>query len=126
MGYESRIYIAHKNYHDYPDGTRLCFVLACINASKCDRLYDVFSDSNCWIYADDGNTEVRKDRYGDCLKEAKIQDVVDFIRKKEEELQSLGYKLYQFYPGLHILYHTLIGFTQKNTWKNLVCLHYGY
>ena len=33
MGYESRIYIAHKNHSDDPDGTRLCFVLACVNAS---------------------------------------------------------------------------------------------
>lgn len=126
MGYKSRIYIVHKNHSDDLDGTRLCFVLASVNVFKCDGLYDIFNDSNCWIYADDGESEIRKDCYGDCLKEAKIQDVVYFIKKKEEELQSLGYKLYQFYPGLHILCHTLIGVEQTNTWDNLVCLHYGY
>lgn len=126
MGYESRIYIVHKNHSDDPDGTRLCFVLASVNASKCDGLYNIFNDSKCWIYADDGNTEIRKDCYGDCLKEAEIKDVLDFIEKKEIELQSLGYKLHQFYPGLSILYHTLNGVSSTNTWDNLVCLHYGY
>lgn len=119
MGYESRIYVVNKS--KYPiviDGRQWGEVVAVYNACCFPGLSGVFSQkSDCFIIADDGNTEITEDRYGDELTEAPLSDVIKFL---EDEVQR-G----ENYRRIKPLISLLKGFDMEQ-WDNLVCLHYGY
>ena len=119
MGYESIIYVVKKSSFS-PDesGKRFASVIAMFNACKFYGLPEVFKmKTDCYIYADDGNTSITKDRYGDELTEAPLADVIKFL---ENELQC-G----ETYRRIKPLLALLKGFDMEQL-ENLVCLHYGY
>lgn len=77
--------------------------------------------TDCYIYADDGNTKILEDMYGDALKEASIEDVICVL----EEAINNGEQYRRLFPLLSAL--KVFNEQKKNdVWDNIVVLHYGY
>lgn len=124
MGYESKIYIIKKSSHSWSEdnGRRYAEVLAMFDMSKFYELSDWFRNKPAtkhYIYADDGNTQIIEDCYGDALKEASIKEVIDRLEKIVENGED--------YRRIFPLLATLKAFeTQGNHWDDIAVLHYGY
>lgn len=122
MGYESKFYIVNKTTQKGLDGKRYwAEVIASFNLSKVyavsDPIRDKYPATDAYIYADDGNTEITEDRYGEPLIEIPIDDMIQLM---EKVITSEDY--YRKYnPFLQLLK----GFN-KPDWRDLVVLHYGY
>lgn len=116
MGYESRIYVVEKSLlSPDDDGKRFAEVLAMFNACKFPGLPEVFNQkTDCYIFADDGNTRIVKDRYGDELTEAPLSDVIKFLENEVQRGET--------YRRIKPLLALLKGFDMEQ-WDNLVCLH---
>lgn len=122
MGYESKIYIGEKSSIKDDDGMTYVQIVAMFNMCKMGSLIDVFEKkTDCYFYADDGNTKVLKDKYGDALTEAEIED---FIYVLEEAVDS-GEDYRRIFPLLSTL-QTINEQQKDGRWKNIVLLHYGY
>lgn len=119
MGYESKLYVVNK--HEKFSSEYRCWgeVIAMFNLCK---VYDVsdkmrkYPETDCYIFADDGNTEIVEDRYDDVMKEIPIDDAIKII---EEASMDDNYRRYA--PCL-----ALLKSFDKSQWENLVVLHYGY
>lgn len=119
MGYESRIYVVSKSGLGLEYGKTYASVIAVFNASKYAGLPDVFQKkTDCYIYADDGNSMILWDCYGDELKEAPIGDVIRFLESELERGET--------YSRIKPLLALLKAFDGSAWGKKLVCLHYGY
>lgn len=122
MGYESKIYIAEKSSLKDNDGMTYVQVIAMFDMCKMGNLINVFDrKTDCYFYADDGNTKVLEDKYGDALTEAEIED---FIYVLEEAVDS-GENYRRIFPLLSTL-QTIYEQQKDGKWKNIVLLHYGY
>lgn len=122
MGYESKIYIGEKSSIKDNDGMTYVQVVAMFNMCKMGNLINVFDrKTDCYFYADDGNTKVLEDEYGDALTEAKIED---FIYVLEEAVDS-GENYRRIFPLLSTL-KTIYEQQKDGKWKDIVLLHYGY
>lgn len=124
MGYESKLYIVEKSSYDDPSdkGMRYSQVIAMFDLCKFYPLscvVNTYPKTECYFYADDGNTKVLEDKYGDPLREIPIDDVIDIL----EGALIDGSMYRRIYPVLATLKelneHPL-------QWKELVVLHYGY
>lgn len=117
MGYESKLYVVDKHHWKWsnePWGE----VIAMFDLCKVPGLnFSKYPATDCYIYADDGNTKIREDNYGDLLKEIPVKDAIDMIEK--EIKADKDYRRYQ--PCLNLLK----GF-DLNRWEDLVVLHYGH
>ena len=119
MGCESRIYVVQKSKLSL-DGDGKCWgeIVAMVNACKFPGLPEVFKQkTDCFIYADDDDTRIVEDQYGNELTEAPLSDVIKFL---ENEVQ-LGETYRRIKPLLGLLKSF-----DESQWGNLVCLHYGY
>lgn len=122
MGYESKIYIGEKSSIKDNDGMTYVQVIAMFDMCKMGNLINVFDrKTDCYFYADDGNTKVLEDKYGDALTEA---DIEDFIYVLEEAVDS-GEDYRRIFPLLSTL-QTIYEQQKDGRWKNIVLLHYGY
>ena len=122
MGYESKIYIGEKSSMKDNDGMTYVQVIAMFDMCKMGNLINVFDrKTDCYFYADDGNTKVLEDKYGDALTEAEIED---FIYVLEEAVDS-GENYRRIFPLLSTL-QTIYEQQKDGRWKNIVLLHYGY
>ena len=122
MGYESKIYIGEKSSLKDNDGMIYVQVIAMFDMCKMGDLINVFDrKTDCYFYADDGNTKVVEDKYGDALTEAEIED---FIYVLEEAVDS-GENYRRIFPLLSTL-QTIYEQQKDGRWKNIVLLHYGY
>ena len=122
MGYESKIYIGEKSSIKDNDGMTYVQIIAMFDMCKMGNLINVFDrKTDCYFYADDGNTKVLEDRYGDALTEAEIED---FIYVLEEAVDS-GENYRRIFPLLSTL-QTIYEQQKDGRWKNIVLLHYGY
>lgn len=122
MGYESKIYIGEKSSLKDNDGMTYVQVIAMFDMCKMGNLINVFDrKTDCYFYADDGNTKVLEDKYGDALTEAEIED---FIYVLEEAVDS-GENYRRIFPLLSTL-QTIYEQQKDGRWKNIVLLHYGY
>ena len=122
MGYESKIYIGEKSSIKDNDGMTYVQVIAMFDMCKMGNLINVFDrKTDCYFYADDGNTKVLEDKYGDALTEAEIKD---FIYVLEEAVDS-GENYRRIFPLLSTL-QTIYEQQKDGRWKNIVLLHYGY
>ena len=118
MGYESRLYIVDKMGEKESERKRYAQVVAMYDICKFgafDGLFQTITD--CYIYADDGNTEVLEDKYGEPLKEASITDVIEYLEKYKESQE--------YYRRVEPLLSLLKGFKLEE-WGKLTVLHYGY
>lgn len=127
MGYESRLYVIEKNTEvplgrsDSPRPMYWGEVIAVFNLCVLDGYVSAmfrrnFPNTDAYIYADDGDTLITEDLYGDPLTEIPVPDA---IRILEEAAARDDYRRYA--PCIQMLK----GFDPKK-WHNLVVLHYGY
>lgn len=122
MGYESKFYIAEKTTVKGDNGMTYVSIIAMFDMCKIGSLRNVFeSKTDCYFYADDGNTKVLEDRYGDALTEATVEDVIYAL---EEEIDS-GENYRRIFPLLSAL-QTIYEQQKNGVWEELVVLHYGY
>lgn len=116
MGYESKLYIVERSEHDN-------FILGEVIATYdlCKMMFDGWRELfktpiDFTIYADDGNTHITEDWYGDVLKYAPFEDVKEYIgnlMKKND------------YRRLAPFYGLLNGFDESK-WRQLVVVHFGH
>ncbi len=120
MGYESKIYVVRKSKYVDADGKRYAEKIAEFNLCK---IYGV-SDSlrrmpktDCYIYADDGDTQIIEDRYGEKLTECTPEKLIELIEKDIEK------------GGEHWRYNLILATLRELVKFNdnqIYCLHYGY
>lgn len=125
MGYESRIYVVKKStiLDTFYNGSkkRYAELIASVNMCKCIGLLDIFkNETDCFIYADDGNTQIIEDSYDDPLKETDVKTVVDWLNAEIAHGND--------YRRLPVLLGVLKPFADKEVWDDggIVVLHYGY
>lgn len=124
MGYESKLYIVEKTHVVDRYGKKWGDVVAMLDLSKYYNLSDVLrnkSKTDCYIIAEDGNTEINLDRYGDELTESDLKTVIDIMEKDVAE----GENYRRIFPALSML-KTLEEQKKAGIWGDLVVLHYGY
>lgn len=122
MGYESKIYIGEKSSIKDNDGMTYVQVIAMFNMCKMGSLINVFEKkTDCYFYADDGNTKVLEDCYGDPLTEAEIKDFIYVLREAIDN----GETYRRIFPLLAFL-ETIYEQQRDGKWKNIALLHYGY
>lgn len=121
MGYLSRLYVVEKfenagivNYY----GDNRCFaeIHAMVELGKSPLFRDKirnYPDASCYIYADDGDTRIIEDVYGEKLKEIPIQDAINIIKECIEMDSSFAYR-----TCLHVL--------EAFSDTGFVVLHYGH
>ena len=123
MGYESRIYIIEKrNVRVEELGKRWGEEIARFELGKVYHLSDLLRNrpaTDCYVYADDGDTRIVEDRYGEPLTEVSIPEAITAI----ETAIGFGEECRGFPPLLATL-KTLN--EQKERWRELAVLHYGY
>ena len=124
MGYESKIYIVEKTNCVEENGMKYARVLAMFDVSKFYELSDWFRNKPAtkhYIYADDGDTQIVEDRYGDTLKEASVKGVIDRIER------IIGIENEEDYRRIFPLLAALKAFeSYGNQWDDIAVLHYGY
>lgn len=122
MGYESKLYIVEKSKAFRGNEKRYASVVAMFDMAKIGNMVNVFEKkTDCYIYADDGNTQILEDKYGDELTEATVEDVIYVL----EEAISSGETYRRLYPLLSALI-VIKEQQDEGTWKDVVVLHYGY
>ena len=123
MGYESKLYVVEKANDTLPyEEMRYCHVIAMFDMCKFYPLSCVantYPKTECYFFADDGNTRVLEDMYGDPLREIPIEDVIEII---EMEIDG-GDNYRRMYPILAALKELK---KKSHQWGELVVLHYGY
>lgn len=122
MGYESKIYVIrkHKSIHGDKDWDD---VIATFDL--CKMGYDeingkwfrrLFTEPVGTMYADDGNTEITEDCYGDAVEGAPVYDVLLWMSKWLET---------NTYNRAKAFYRMLIAIAEEID-GDLWCYHYGY
>lgn len=121
MGYESTIYIVRKTDLKY-GLKRYAEVVAMFELSCYPSIANMMrnkKETDCFIYADDGNTEITEDRYGKALTEATPQDVIAVL----EKAVASGEEYRRIFPLLSMLK----SFEEhKEQWKDVAVLHFGH
>lgn len=124
MGYETKLYVVDK-YRKFPDEEkRYAQVVAMFNMSKCYFLSDVLRyepKADCYFYADDGDTQVLEDRYGEPLRETTVETVIGLL----EDAIANGEDYRRIFPLLSAL-KTIQEQKQNGWWGDIAVLHYGY
>lgn len=123
MGYESRIYIIEKrNVRVEELGKRWGDDIARFELGKVYNLSDILRNkpaTDCYVYADDGNTRIVEDRCGQPLTEVSIPEAIKAIETviaRGEECRTLP-----------LLLTTLKALNeQKDRYRELAVLHYGH
>lgn len=126
MGYESKIYIVSKTTTTGFNATERMFYAEKIAEFKMGKFHNLANRlrdkpiTDCFIYADDGDTQIIEDRYGKPLTETTPQFVIDLL----EELIADGETYRRVYP----LLACLKAFEEhKQQWgEEIAVLHYGY
>lgn len=127
MGYETRLYIVEKSnspsIYDKNKGKVWGDVIAMFDLRKCYSLSDRLRNcppTNCYIFADDGDTEIVEDFYGEPLKEATIEKTILFLNKAMEETD------YRRLLPVSAFLNTIQAQKEAGYWGDLAVLHYGY
>ena len=124
MGYESKLYVVQKRTMVNEEGKTYAQVIAMFDMGKYYSLSNVLRnkpETNCYFYADDGNTQITEDRYGKPLTESDIKTVIDILEKDIAKGEN--------YRRILPLLSTLKAFEkqiQEGLWDDIVVLHYGY
>lgn len=125
MGYESTLYIVRKGdrsvYGVGPDEKVYAQVYAKYEMCKFPefRERNIFNKTtDCYIYADDGNTQIVEDMYGASLTEAPIEKVIDCLEEYE--------RVNDYYCRVAPLLALLKAYVDNGMSNNLVVLHFGH
>lgn len=119
MSYDSRIYIIRRTKNE-----KGCFAekiamfdLCCMGYNNgWIKLFD--TEIKYDIYIENGDTPTKTDRYGDTLKETKIENVIEWL----ENLVKSGDTYRRLKPCLAMLK----GFNLEEWSNGLYIIHYGY
>lgn len=115
MGYESRLYVVDKHR-----AANYAQKIAVINMGVMgynNGWKELFCNLlACDLYAEDGNTLITEDNYGEKLKSTDIQSVIEWLETKGREMD---------YRRIEPLIGFLKGF-DPNEWEDLQVVHYGY
>ena len=122
MGYESKIYVVRKSsFNGTALQKRYAEKIAEFNLCKVYGISNILRNmpkTDCYIYADDGNTEIVEDMYGEGLTECTPERLLEII-ENEKKKDDFGYWRYD-----------MILATLKELVKlkddRLYCLHFGY
>lgn len=121
--YESRIYIvAPTGQRDSKSGKYFAETLAVFNLGYVDSMIDIpvskhWKPTNYFVYADDGETEILEDNYGDELKELTVDDLIGKLTFTDGiAVSRRAATLVSALRIIRLVY-------DKN---DIVCLHYGY
>ena len=120
MGYESKIFIVRKCGFRGGCGKIYAQELARFDLCKVYGVSDYLRNApktDCYIYSDDGNTEIIEDRYGKELTECAPEKLIDLIEK--DILNDGEYWRY------NLILATLRE-VEKLKDPQIYCLHYGY
>lgn len=122
MGYESKLVIGRSidwMMRNDPDGVCVLDIVQ-LNLSKCDIPWEKLrvSDQTYYYYADDGDTHIVEDKYGDKLYAVSIPRLLELMREKNSSSEYRRYEL-----AIAVLEQ----FTRP-VWghERIVCLHFGY
>jgi len=124
MGYESKFYVVSKStLRDLKAGEKTYgqiiafFDLCKIGSGPLMSLVAASPPTDCYIYADDGNTQILEDNYGDPLVEMSVPDVIEALESDDMEYRRIP-------PFLECL----TAVHQDPQWANetLAVLHFGY
>ena len=124
MGYESKIYIVKKSSFSWEDdGKKYAEQIAMIDMCKCYELSDILRNkpkTDCYIYADDGNTQIVEDCYGKPLTETPLHEAVQIVKNV---IAKTPWEYWRYNVLLATLQsvHDFVGKDQ-----DFVVLHYGY
>ena len=124
MGYESRIYIVTKMSKFKWEEKTYAQVVAMFEMGKCYFLSSRLRNepkTDCYFYADDGDTKVLEDRYGDELTETTPRVVIDIL----EDAIAKGEDYRRVFPLLSAL-KTIDEQQANGMWSDVAILHYGY
>ena len=121
MGYESRLYVLRKSKSQTSpeSGLRWAEKIAVFNLCKVPAVSDklrAHKSTDSFIYADDGNTEIVKDDYGETLKEIPLADAIKILEDAATKDDYWRYK-----PCI-----ALLKAVQEYGQGDIVFLHYGY
>jgi bisphosphoglycerate-independent phosphoglycerate mutase (AlkP superfamily) len=118
MGYESKLYVVEKTGMMENNNKTFAKVIATFDLCKFGNFKEVFkTETDCYIYADDGNTQIVKDCYNEALTEASLSDVIAYLEKYQAEQEP--------YRRVAPVLGLLKGFDMSE-WNNIVVLHYGH
>ena len=124
MGYESKVYLVDEHHSirmvdSQKNERHWSEVIACVDMCKMGnefvRLFN--TEFKGYFYADDGNTEVLEDKYGDELKFSYLPPVIEFL---ENEI-----KIGNNYRRLPILLNLLKGVNTEN-FEDIKLVHFGH
>lgn len=121
MGIESKIFVVNKYDSSLKDGEDKKFaqVIATYEAREFPALRAMFSKpTDCYIFADNGNTEIHEDKYGEPLTEASVEEVVNCLTNLTGEDKTYRRTL----PLLAMLEKFR---DNEAAWESLAILHYG-
>lgn len=121
MGYESRLYIVRKSKSQTSpeSGLRWAEKIAVFDLSKVPAVSEKMrarKNTDAFIYADDGNTEIVKDDYGEALKEIPLADAIKILEDAAAKDDYWRYK-----PCI-----ALLKSMQEYGQGEIVVLHYGH
>lgn len=123
MGYETKLVVVDKSNQVHEiNGERMVWAekIAEFNLCKAYEISDKmrrYPITNAFYCADDGNTEVVEDLYGDRLREIPLLDAINII--------DLAMRTQDYYRCYSPCLELLKGFNPSD-WADLVVLHYGY
>ena len=126
MGYESKIYIVKKHSRlSIDEDKSYAEVIAMFDLKKCSPINEFIAErlpaTDCYIYADDGNTPIIEDCYGKPLREISVDKM---IRMKDKA--SPYYILFSGYTTMRMLRAALDEMIKQDDVYDKVCLHYGH
>lgn len=119
MGYESRLYVVKKTTLPGENNLRFAQKIAVFDLCKVPAVSDkmrAYKNTDAFIYADDGNTEITEDRYGDVLKEVPLADAIKIL-----EYAAAKDDYWRYRPCI-----ALLKSMQEYGQGDIVVLHYGY
>ncbi len=122
MGYESKIYVVRKTDLSWnnEDTMKYAQEIAKFDMGKCYSLSDILREqpkTDCYIYADDGNTRILEDCYGNALTETSLAEAIEILK---QVIAKADYPYWRY----DVLLKSLEAI---NEWdNNFHILHYGY
>ena len=125
MGYESKLYIVNKLPEHVAiryNGMQYSELIAMVDICKYHKWSNKainYPRTNCYFYAEDGNTIIIEDQYGEPLKEVPLDDALDIL----DEAFYSGDSYRRLGPALALLQSLK---DNENKWDEIVVLHYGY
>lgn len=117
MGYESRVFVVNVTRGDRYDFAEKVAEVDMSKMGYNNGWRELFTrEIDYKLFMDDGNTEFDEDKYGEHLKAAPVERVLEWLKE---------YMKKDKYRRLPLLYGLLKGIKEKQ-WDEIEVVHYGY